>query len=80
MKKVKMIWDFRGTNAYPIAKHHTVHLEEFLAHESIEGAFTGTEHISPTYYTAYLVVPESRVNDLRNRLKPHRGQWYEPKS
>ncbi len=73
-----MIWDFRGANAYPIAKHHAVHLDEFLAVEGIKDSFTGTEHLSPTHYIAYLVVPENLVQNLRNRLKPHRGQWYDP--
>ena len=75
-----MIWEFRGTNAYPIARHHVQHLDEFLTHESIEDAFTGTEHVSPTHYQAYLVVPEKYMQDLRKRLKPHRGQWYNPES
>lgn len=80
MKKVKMIWEFRGPNAYPTANHHEKHLKEFLESESIEDAFTGTEHLSPVYYQAFLVVPEKHMHDLRLRLKPHRGQWYTPES
>lgn len=76
MKQVKMIWDFRGAHAYPTATHHAHHLDEFVKQEGLEGAFSGTEHLSPTHYIAYLVVPEEVVADLRNRLKPHRGQWY----
>lgn len=73
-----MIWDFRGPNAYPTARHHVQHLEDFLSQESIKDSFTGTEHLAPTHYLAYLVVPENYMQDLRKRLKPHRGQWYTP--
>lgn len=79
MKKVKMIWDFRGLNASPIAEHHAVHLEEFVKNESLEGVHIGTESMGPNHYVAFMVVPENWVKDLRNRLRPHRGQWYEPK-
>ncbi|MEZ4875839.1 MAG: hypothetical protein R2793_10425 [Flavobacteriaceae bacterium] len=76
MKKIKMIWDFRGPNAAHIANHHAEHLDEFLTQKGIIDAFTGTETHSDYYSIAFMVVTENWALDLRETLKPHRGQYY----
>jgi len=76
MNKIKMIWDFRGPNATHIAEHHVKHLDEFLSHKKITEAFTGIEIHSESYTIAFLVVVENRALELRETLKPHRGQYY----
>ncbi len=76
MERVKMIWDFRGPNAQPIAEHHEIHLKEFISSEALKDIPTGTEAISEMHYTAYMIVTKNDVDYLRNRLKPHRGQIY----
>jgi len=76
MSKVKMIWDFKGPNAEAIAKHHVVHLNEFILSEAIEDAFAESLKLTEMYTQAFLVVPERYTHELRKRLKPHRGQRY----
>lgn len=78
MNQVKMIWDFRGPNAEPIARHHEIHLKEFMENEKVLEAFTGIEFVSEFYSIAYMVVPQEAVTRLRPLLKPHRGQIYTP--
>jgi len=74
--QIKMIWDFRGESAKKIAEHHAIHLNEFITNEDIKDAFVGTEIVSPMYAIAFLVVDETLMNPLREKLKPHRGQKY----
>ena len=77
MKKVKLIWDFFGTDAQKTAEHHCVHLEEFAKKENIETAFSGTESPGENQVSAYLVVPESHLLSVRDALKPRRGEWWQ---
>lgn len=77
-KQVKLIWDFRGPNAAPIASHHAKHLDEFVVAEGIENAITGTEIVTEMHHAAYLVVETSLMDSLRKTLKPDRGQYYTP--
>ena len=74
--KIKLIWDFRGASASKIAEHHAIHLNEFITHEDIKDAFVETEIVSPMYAITFLVVDETLMNPLREKLKPHRGQKY----
>ena len=76
MGRVKLIWDFRGPNAQKIAEHHTVHLKEFAQAENLENTLCDTQLITEMHHIAYLVVEKSLMNELRERLKPHRGQLY----
>ncbi len=77
MRKIKLIWDFHGPDAKGIAKHHTIHLEEFLEKESIEKLTLGVESINDNHYIAYMVVNENNLIIVRDTLKPHRGEIYE---
>ena len=36
MELIKIIWDFRGENNFPIAKHHAIHLKEFCLKEKLD--------------------------------------------
>ena len=74
--RIKLIWDFRGGSAHKIAEHHAIHLNEFIVNEDIKDAFVDIEQISEMYSIAYLVVDETLMNPLREKLKPHRGQKY----
>ena len=73
---IKLIWDFRGPNAAPIAEHHVVHLKEFAETEQIAPYLCATEAVSKMHHIAYLVVEKEHMNSLRERLKPNRGQVY----
>lgn len=76
MERVKLIWDFHGPNAARIAEHHAKHLAEFALSEAVKEPLQGTEKITEMHYLAYLVVDKTLMNDLRERLKPNRGQLY----
>lgn len=77
MERIKLIWDFRGPNAIQTAKHHVVHLKEFVESESLEHTLCDIEERSAMQCLAYLVVEKKHMNDLRDRLKPHKGQLYQ---
>ncbi|MBX2828702.1 MAG: hypothetical protein KTR22_11090 [Flavobacteriaceae bacterium] len=76
MERVKLIWEFRGPNALPIANHHVIHLKEFVENEQLQNTLCDTEKMSDMFVKAYLVIERQHMDDLRNRLKPHRGQVY----
>lgn len=76
-RKIKLIWDFRGLSAEQTAKHHEIHLKEFIALEKIELNITGFDIINEVHSTAWLVVFENEMISVRDKLKPHRGEVYE---
>ena len=71
---IKLIWDFRGSDAHPIAEHHRIHLEEFIKKEKLELLGTGVDKVSPAHSIAYMHVSESEMLKVRDALKPHRGE------
>lgn len=76
MRKLKLIWDFRGPNALKIAEHHEVHLKEYIRLEKIVLNITGSEAINDLHAIAFMVVTEDNMKPIRDRLKPHRGQVF----
>ncbi len=78
MNLIKLIWDFRGPNALKTAEHHAKHLEEFSTSEKLKNSFSKVETVSDNHHIAFLVVEENIMNELRERLKPTRGQVYDP--
>jgi hypothetical protein len=79
MERIKLLWDFRGPNALPIAKHHVIHLTEFIDTEKLQHTICDIQEVSEMYCIAFLVVEKKHMNDLRERLKPHRGQLFTEK-
>ncbi|MCH8534114.1 MAG: hypothetical protein LAT51_03505 [Flavobacteriaceae bacterium] len=75
-KKIKFIWDFRGPDAHKIAKHHCIHLEEYVAKENLEIQIVGDEKVNEFHHIAFVVVQEQGMKIHRDALKPHRGQVY----
>ena len=75
-RKIKAIWDFRGPSAAKIAEHYQKHLQEFVMIEELKFDITGVEHFSPTHSIAFLVVAEFELSDIKDLLKPHRGEIY----
>ena len=78
MRELKLIWDFRGPEASKIAKHHEIHLKEYIQQEHLNIKITGFENLNDVHSIAYLVVNEDEMKPLRDALKPHRGQVYNP--
>ena len=79
-KRLKLIWDFRGPNAFHTAKHHEIHLKEYIIAEKLSENNTGTEQYSDMHSSAYMVVIESEMKPVRDALKPHRGQLFDPEN
>ncbi|WP_158975906.1 hypothetical protein [Cellulophaga sp. L1A9] len=77
-KKIKLIWDFRGPAAAKTAEHHVIHLKEFIATEKLQLNITDVLHLNDMYSLAFLVVEESEMLIVRDALKPHRGEIYNP--
>ena len=76
MRKLKLIWDFRGPVSQKTAEHHVIHLKEYIALTAIDVIKTGVETFSEMHSIAYLVVDEPKMKPIRDALKPHRGQIY----
>jgi len=74
-RRIKLIWDFRGPDAEKTAVHHELHLKEFsLASDEREGE-TGHVNHSEFHSTAFLVVDETNMIAVRDKLLPHRGEY-----
>ncbi|MCB4797491.1 hypothetical protein [Neotamlana laminarinivorans] len=76
MRDLKLIWDFYGPNAENTAKHHEIHLKEYIKLEKLDVNITGYKTISDVHTIAFLVVNEAEMKPIRDALKPHRGQVY----
>lgn len=77
MKKLKLIWDFRGPDAGKIAEHHEIHLKEYIQRIETTVHTTGVETINEMHSIAFMVVDEMDMKPLRDALKPHRGQLFQ---
>ena len=73
MKKVKLIWDFRGENTFNMATHYKKHLVEFFESKKINLLTSGVDKMSDYYHLTYAIIDEKDVNDVKHPLKPHRA-------
>ncbi len=76
MRKLKLIWDFRGPVSEKTAQHHLIHLKEYINLNALDISITGIETQSDMHSLAFLVVDEADMKPIRDALKPHRGQVY----
>ncbi|RDY57639.1 hypothetical protein [Flagellimonas nanhaiensis] len=76
-RKIKFIWDFRGDNSASLAKHFQKHLEEFVIIEELKYDLSGVMHITTNHSMVYLVVAEFEMEEIREILNPHRGEYYD---
>jgi hypothetical protein len=77
--KIKLIWDFRGDRAALMAKHHKIHLDEYLLSITYKIQITGTETYDDFFSIAYMVINESDKIEFRDILRPHRAEVYDEK-
>jgi hypothetical protein len=77
MRKLKLIWDFRGPTSAKTAEHHEIHLKEYIAAEKLPINITGFEVYDEMYAIAFMVVTDENMISVRDALKPHRGELYE---
>lgn len=76
-RKIKLIWDFRGPASAKTAEHHETHLKEFIAVEKLPLSITGFEIMGEMHAIAFMVVTDSNLIQVRDSLKPHRGEIFE---
>ncbi len=76
MRQIKLIWDFRGEVAAKTAEHHEKHLKEYILVEKFEINITGFEIINDLYAIAFMVVSDENMIQVRDALKPHRGEIF----
>jgi hypothetical protein len=76
-RKIKLIWDFRGSAATKTAEHHEIHLKEFIAIEKISLNITGFKILNEIHAIAFMVVTDENMIQVRDTLKPHRGELFE---
>ena len=76
MRQIKLIWDFRGEASAKTAKHHEIHLKEFIISEKLSLNITGFEAINDMHAIAFMVVTDENMITIRDMLKPHRGELY----
>ena len=76
-RQIKLIWDFRGQASAKTAEHHEIHLKEYILTEKLSPNITGFEIFSEMYAIAFMVVTDENMIQVRDALKPHRGELYE---
>ena len=77
-QNIKIIWDLRGPDSKPMAEHHVIHLKEYIEREKLELIEAGVEEISGMHCLAYMVIPENNMIQVRDALKPHRSEMFQP--
>lgn len=77
MRRIKLIWDFKGEDALQTAKHHQIHLQEFADRENILKSNPGHIQVSDLHTLATMEVNEDIVFKVRDALKPHRAEIIE---
>jgi hypothetical protein len=76
-RKIKLLWDFRGPDAREIARHHAIHLSDFIEKEKLSIKICGHQDLTEMHSVAFMVVEESRMIQIRDALLPHRGEIYQ---
>ena len=76
-RKIKLIWDFRGSASENTAKHHEIHLKEYIEIEKLPLNITGYEIKNEMHAIAFMVVTDEHMLQVRDALKPHRAELYE---
>ena len=76
-RKIKLIWDFHGPASAKTAEHHEIHLKEYIAIEKLPLNITGFETQGEMKAIAFMVVTDDHMIQVRDALKPHRGELYQ---
>ncbi len=72
-RKIRLLWDFYGETAEGTAKHHLVHLEQFMERSKLPFFNQGISSEAELHALAFLTVNETDVIPLRDALKPNRA-------
>jgi hypothetical protein len=76
-RQIKLIWDFRGPASAKTAEHHEIHLKEYIISEKLPINITGFEIKNEMHAIAFMVVTDENMIQVRDTLKPHRGEVYQ---
>ena len=76
MRQIKLIWDFRGPASAKTAEHHEIHLKEYIIIQKLPLNITGFEVKNEIHAIAFMVVTDDTMIQVRDSLKPHRGEVY----
>jgi hypothetical protein len=79
-KEIKLIWDFRGPASAKTAEHHEIHLKQYIAIEKLSPNITGFETFGEMHAIAFIVVTNENMIQVRDALKPHRGEIFKVSS
>ncbi|WP_435254276.1 hypothetical protein [Tenacibaculum sp. A30] len=74
MRKIKLIWDFKGPDGLETAKHHCIHLKEFTQIDGLPYHEVNFVSLNEMHTIAFMVVDEEYMKTFRDALKPHRGE------
>lgn len=75
-RKIKLVWDFRGPSSEGTAEHYAKHLKEYIFNEELKYDLVGHNKITESHSIVFLVVAEFEMPQVREDLKPHRGELY----
>ena len=73
MKKLKLVWEFSGIDALEIAKHHLLHMQQYLKRENIDPLQIDTELISEFSAITFIIIYDQFLDKIRSDLKPNHG-------
>jgi len=74
MQRIKLIWDFKSVDGAKIAEHHVKHLNQYIASKELTDTSASFEMVSENHWIAFLETQKTRMIELRDALKPHRGE------
>ena len=77
MKKIQLIWEFRGPDAEKTAEHHAVHLNEYVEKQDYVLKVVDSEAINESYAVATMVILEKDMLEFRDTLKPQRAVYWD---
>lgn len=75
-REIKLIWDFRGPASAKTAEHHEIHLKQYILAENLSPNITGYEVFGEMHAIAFMVVSDEKMIQVRDALKPHRGEVF----
>lgn len=77
MKRIQLIWEFRGPDAEKTAAHHAVHLNEYVVKQDYIIKETASEAVNASYAVATMIILEKDMLEFRDTLKPQRAVYCE---
>ncbi|MCH2235718.1 MAG: hypothetical protein MK078_15870 [Crocinitomicaceae bacterium] len=73
MRQILFEWNFMGEDAEGTAKHHVIHLKEFIAREKIESSRQEYKKVDDMLSSAMMVIDEETARKIKDVLRPHKA-------